>query len=44
VSLGSGARGALAFVAAMIVGVVAGGALGRRRSGCETPVRSVREA
>jgi uncharacterized membrane protein YedE/YeeE len=36
VSLGSGARGALAFVAAMIVGILAAGALARRRSGCET--------
>ena len=36
VSLGSGARGALAFVAAMIVGILAGGAMARRRSGCET--------
>ena len=38
VSLGSGAYSALAFVAAMIVGILAAGAFsGRRRSGCETP-------
>ena len=38
VSLGSGAHSALAFVAAMIVGILAAGAFsGRRRSGCETP-------
>ena len=38
VSLGSGANSALAFVAAMIVGILAAGAFsGRRRSGCETP-------
>ena len=37
VSLGSGAHSALAFVAPMIVGILAADALGRRRTGCETP-------
>ena len=36
-SLGFGARSALVFVAAMIVGIVAGGLISSRRSGCESP-------
>jgi len=37
VSLGFGARTAFAFVAAMIVGIVAGGLVPSRRAGCESP-------
>ena len=37
VSIGFGARAAFAFVAAMIVGIVAGGLVPRRRAGCEAP-------
>jgi len=36
VSLGSGARGAFVFVAAMIVGLLAAGRVRSRASGCET--------
>jgi uncharacterized membrane protein YedE/YeeE len=36
-SLGFGARTAIVFVAAMIVGIIAGGRVSRRRSGCEAP-------
>ena len=36
-SLGFGGRGAVAFVAAMIVGVIAAGLVPRRRAGCESP-------
>ncbi len=37
VSLGFGARTAFAFAAAMIVGIIAGGLVPRRRAGCEAP-------
>jgi uncharacterized membrane protein YedE/YeeE len=36
-SLGFGARTALAFVVAMIVGIIAAGLIPARRSGCEAP-------
>jgi uncharacterized membrane protein YedE/YeeE len=36
VSLGFGARGAIAFVAAMIVGIIAAGLVPRRRASCES--------
>ena len=36
-SLGFGARTAFAFVAAMIVGIIAGGLVPSRRAGCESP-------
>jgi uncharacterized membrane protein YedE/YeeE len=37
VSLGFGAKPAIVFVGAMIVGLILGGRLSGRRSGCETP-------
>ena len=37
VSLGFGARSAYAFVAAMIVGILASALVPRRRAGCEAP-------
>ena len=37
VSLGFGARTAFAFAAAMIVGIIAGGLVPRRRGSCESP-------
>jgi uncharacterized protein len=36
-SLGFGARSAIVFVAAMIVGIIAAGLVPQRRSGCESP-------
>ena len=36
-SLGFGAGSAFAFVAAMIVGIIAGGLVPSRRAGCESP-------